>query len=156
MTWPIHEKIQRLLKERKHRKKDLAAALGIAPQTMTDICKGRSAVTLSHLRGLVRFFGIRADFWLADSRENPSPSDHLERVRDDDLRQLEALGILGTDSWRRSLARVQGCVTRHREAWEREFGPMTAEDAALLGLQTADNQTAGSVASEQPAASPGS
>jgi len=77
MAWPIHEKIQRLLKERKKRKKDLASHLNIAPQTMTDICKGRSAVTLQHLRGIMSFFGLRADYWMDDSREEPNESDRL-------------------------------------------------------------------------------
>jgi len=135
MSWPIHEKIQRHLKERKHRKKDLAAALGIAPQTMTDICKGRSAVTLSHLRGLVRFFRLRSDYWLDESREDPSPADELDRVRNEDLRQLEALGLLGGESWRRTISRMQNFVARRREQWEQDFGAMSPEDARMLGLQ---------------------
>ena len=84
----IEEKIRRLLAERSRRKKDLAAFLGIAPQTMTDICKGRSAVTLPHLKGLVRFFELRADYWLDDGRDEPGPLDRLEVLDNENLAQL--------------------------------------------------------------------
>ena len=42
----IHEKISALLEQRRLKKRDLARALGVSPQTATDICKGRSAITL--------------------------------------------------------------------------------------------------------------
>ena len=89
MTMPIHEKIQKQLRQRRQRKKDLAAFLGIAPQTMTDICKGRSAVTLSHLRRLVDYFDLRADFWLDDSREEPALLDDSSLFSREDLALLE-------------------------------------------------------------------
>ena len=74
----IAEKINAVLAERGLLKRDLARALGISPQTATDICKGRSAVTLPHLRSLVRFFGLRPDFWLDDSRLEPGAADEVD------------------------------------------------------------------------------
>lgn len=132
MTWPIHEKIQRLLKARKFKKKELAAHLGIAPQTMTDICKGRSAVTLRHLRGLVSFFGIRADYWMDESRENPGSFDLIHVVSDEDLRRFEELGVLDAPAWERTLARVRSFLARHHGAWEEEYGSFTPEEARIL------------------------
>lgn len=90
MAFPIHEKIELQLSLSRRRKKDLASFLGIAPQTMTDICKGRSAVTLTHLRGLVRYFGLRGTYWLDDERRDPQPLERLELFDDSDLRHLEA------------------------------------------------------------------
>lgn len=74
----IHEKITALLGQRHLRKRDLAKALGVSPQTATDICKGRSAITLPHLRNLVAFFGLRPDFWLDDDKLLPDVTDHCK------------------------------------------------------------------------------
>ena len=71
----IHEKIAALLEQRHLKKRDLARALGVSPQTATDICKGRSAITLPHLRNLVAYFELRADFWIDDQRLLPDAGD---------------------------------------------------------------------------------
>ncbi len=134
MLYPIHEKIQHLLRKRKIRKKDLASHLGIAPQTMTDICQGRSSVTLKHLRGLVSFFGIRADYWIDDFRLEPEPRDYFKVLPDEDLQQMEALGIIGSPNWKSTLARVQYFIGMNRELWESHFGKVSVEDSRLLGL----------------------
>ncbi|MEZ5988670.1 MAG: XRE family transcriptional regulator [Planctomycetota bacterium] len=134
MTWPIHEKITRLLKERRQKKKDLAAHLGIAPQTMTDICKGRSAVTLSHLKGLVTFFGLRADWWLDEDREEPSPFDRTGEIGDEDLRRLEQLGLGDAKALERTLHKVRAFLGRHRGQWEEENGSFTPEEARILEI----------------------
>lgn len=134
MTWPIHEKIQRLLKDRKLKKKDLAAHLGIAPQTMTDICKGRSAVTLNHLRGLVSYFRIRADYWIDDDRETPGAFDMLGVVSEEDLRNFENLGVLDAQAWDETMHKVRSFLERHRGLWEDENGPFSRDEAAILSL----------------------
>lgn len=138
MTWPIHHKIQRLLKERKQRKKDLAAFLGIAPQTMTDICKGRSAVTLQHLRGIIRYFRIRADFWLDDSREHPETLDQYELVSDSELRQFEQLEIPSIAALSQTLAATRQFVLKHRKAWEQQFDGLDSGVARTLGIRQLD------------------
>ncbi len=135
MTWPIHEKVQRLLKDRKLKKKDLAAHLGIAPQTMTDICKGRSAVTLSHLRGLVSFFHIRADYWIDESREKPGAFDLIGTVSDEDIRDFEHLGVFAAPAWERTLQKVRSFLKRHRGTWEEENGAYTPEEASILEIR---------------------
>ncbi len=73
----IHEKIVAQLEQRKLKKRDLARALSVSPQTATDICKGRSAITLPHLRNLVLYFGLRADYWLDESKLLPDASDKV-------------------------------------------------------------------------------
>ena len=73
----IHEKITALLEQRRLKKRDLARALNVSPQTATDICKGRSAITLPHLRNLITFFEVRAEFWLDDERLVPEDVDRL-------------------------------------------------------------------------------
>jgi plasmid maintenance system antidote protein VapI len=135
MTWPIHQKIQRLLKDRKLKKKDLAAHLGIAPQTMTDICKGRSAVTLNHLRGLVSFFCIRADYWIDESREHPGAFDLTSMVSDEDIRSFEDLGVLDAPAWERTLYKVRSFLKRHSGVWEEENGSFTPEEARILEIR---------------------
>ena len=74
----IHEKITALLEQRRLKKRDLARALGVSPQTATDICKGRSAITLPHLRNLISYFEVRAEFWLDDDRLAPIEIDQLD------------------------------------------------------------------------------
>lgn len=138
MTWPIHQKIQRLLKERKQRKKDLAAFLGIAPQTMTDICKGRSAVTLQHLRGIMRYFRIRADFWLDDSRKNPGTLDQYELVSDSELRQFEQLDIRNVAALSKTLSALRQFILKDRAAWDLQFGGLDKDVAGTLGIRPLD------------------
>jgi plasmid maintenance system antidote protein VapI len=82
MAHPLHEKIEHALAQRGLLKRDLARALSVSPQTATDICKGRSAVTLPHLRGLVALFGLRADYWLDDSRLASLPGDEVQPLRE--------------------------------------------------------------------------
>ena len=82
MPHPLHAKIEHALQQRGLLKRDLARALSVSPQTATDICKGRSAVTLPHLRGLVAYFGLRADYWLDDERLAPLASDEVAPGRE--------------------------------------------------------------------------
>lgn len=132
MSSSIHQKIVAQLTESNVRKKDLAAALGISPQTMTDVCKGRSAVTLKHLRGLVRFFGLRPTYWLDDEREEPAPFDRFDTVPDRMLRQIEALGLFDFLSLQEVLRKVQRFVETHRSQWEALFGPLEERERQLL------------------------
>src|SRR5690606_26992087 len=93
----IADKINLVLAQRRMLKRDLARALGVAPQTATDICKGRSAVTLPHLRKLCELFQLRADYWLDDARLEPGPADRLQPGLERNLAGLAELGLLSLD-----------------------------------------------------------
>ncbi len=133
MSWSIQQKLRFLIRERRIYKKDLARYLGISPQTMTDICAGKSSITLPHLRGLIRFFGIRADWWLDDDREAPEAWDHLKHHDARDLAELDLLGLLGP-GWRGRLRKIQSFLIEHRDLWEKTFGPPSPHEALLLGF----------------------
>lgn len=134
MAFPIHDKIQLQLKLRGRRKKDLAAFLGIAPQTMTDICKGRSAVTLMHLKGLIRFFDLRASYWLDDLREEPAPFDRVDLFDNVDMRRLEQVLLQPTGA--ENAARELSANMQTRELQLREAG-ITAPVALNQAIQRA-------------------
>jgi transcriptional regulator with XRE-family HTH domain len=135
MSRPIHEKINQLLTERGQKKKDLAKALGISPQTMTDIVKGRSSVTLSHLKGLVRFFDLRADYWIDDEREAPDEHDLQSRLAagrtDGDSARA---GILRT-SQQKFLQKLRSFIQTHLDEWNRFSGPLDRQEKELLGIR---------------------
>lgn len=144
MSRPIYEKINRLLTERGQKKKDLAKALGISPQTMTDIVKGRSSVTLSHLKGLVRFFDLRADYWIDDEREDPVETDNQghAHVNASDARTTDARaegandrgGILRTGQ-QRFITKLRSFVLSNQDAWIRFHGPLERQEKELLGIR---------------------
>lgn len=142
MGRPIHEKINLLLTERGQKKKELAKALGISPQTMTDITKGRSSVTLQHLRGLVRFFNLRADYWLDDERDAPADHDQPPAAS----AALAAAGEVRRDNDGRAtfqrapnppdlMDKMRTFVRAHQEDWERTFGPIKPQEREVLGLR---------------------
>jgi transcriptional regulator with XRE-family HTH domain len=125
----IHEKITALLEQRRLKKRDLARALGVSPQTATDICKGRSAITLPHLRNLVAFFELRADFWLDDERLLPEPTDRVGLGPA--VAASPALGRLLDD---RLLRAIRTFLDRHRSEFLAAFPDLPAEDRAFLGV----------------------
>lgn len=128
----IHEKITALLEQRRLKKRDLARALGVSPQTATDICKGRSAITLPHLRNLVTFFEVRAEFWLDHERELP---DDLDRVaRTSQANALARSGLAHVEDPERVLAMLRNFVQRHRAEFLAQFPDLSAAERRLLGL----------------------
>ena len=139
MGRPIHEKINLLLTERGQKKKELAKALGISPQTMTDITKGRSSVTLQHLRGLVRFFNLRADYWLDDERDAPGDTDNQTAAatagsgdtgvrREPDNRPA----FLRAPNSSEFMDKMRTFLRSHQEEWDRTFGPIKPQERELL------------------------
>lgn len=90
----IPDKIESQLRSRRIPKRTLAQALGLAPQTLSDICRGRSAVTLPHLQALIRFFGLRAEFWLDEELLEPRPYDHLGFELERKVGELHRVGLL--------------------------------------------------------------
>ena len=128
----IHEKITALLEQRRLKKRDLARALGVSPQTATDICKGRSAITLPHLRNLVAFFEVRPDFWLDHDRRLPDELDRVTRGARSDA--LARSGIALIEDPERFLARLRNLVQRHRVEFLAQFPDLTAAERRLLGL----------------------
>jgi plasmid maintenance system antidote protein VapI len=129
----IHEKIVAQLEQRHLKKRDLARALGVSPQTATDICKGRSAITLPHLRNLVAFFELRADFWIDDQRLTPDASD---RVQSNGISNeaLARSGLLAIDDIERFIRRLRALVSEHRQSFKARNPDLTAAEKQVLGL----------------------
>ena len=128
----IHEKITALLEQRRLKKRDLARALGVSPQTATDICKGRSAITLPHLRNLVSFFEVRADFWLDDVRLLPESADRVGG-----LRAAEALahtGLLQVSDPEHLLRTIRSFLSRYQAEFLATCPDLEPEARRLLGL----------------------
>jgi plasmid maintenance system antidote protein VapI len=139
----IHEKIVALLEQRRLKKRDLARALGVSPQTATDICKGRSAITLPHLRNLVTFFEVSAEFWLDDDRLVPEAMDQLgQRGAAQKLAQAGLHQLADPEQW---LRRVRAFVQRHRAEFLAAFPDLTPAERRLLGLVEADHGSVGQI-----------
>ncbi len=140
----IHEKITALLEQRRLKKRDLARALGVSPQTATDICKGRSAITLPHLRNLVAFFEVRADFWLDDERLLPEPTDRVGGTR-----AAEAIaqgGLAQVSDPEKLLSAVRTFVTRHRDDFLASHPDLDPTARRFLGLHEPEGDAAVRVA----------
>ena len=140
----IHEKITALLEQRRLKKRDLARALGVSPQTATDICKGRSAITLPHLRNLVTFFEVRAEFWLDDDRLVPGDTDQLGNRGAIDA--LARTGLAQIADPERLLRRLRTFVQRHRAEFLTAFPDLTPAERRLLGLAEPDTGSIGHIA----------
>ncbi|MGE0143877.1 MAG: transcriptional regulator [Planctomycetota bacterium] len=130
----IAEKINTVLSQRGMLKRDLARALDIAPQTATDICKGRSAVTIKHLRRLVDVFGLRADYWLDESRLEPVGSDEVQAGFEGKIQGLVGSGLLRLEDPAGLFSRLLELAQEHRAEFLRRFGTPRADEAHLLGL----------------------
>lgn len=128
----IHEKITALLEQRRLKKRDLARALGVSPQTATDICKGRSAITLPHLRNLISFFEVRAEFWLEDDRLAPIEIDRL--VRKGAAEAITRSGLLEIEDPERLVSRLSGFVQSRRDDFLAAHPDLTTNEQKLLGL----------------------
>jgi transcriptional regulator with XRE-family HTH domain len=124
----IHEKITALLEQRRLKKRDLARALGVSPQTATDICKGRSAITLPHLRNLVGFF---EDLDRLAARGSASA--------------LARAGVMQLTDPERFLRRLRTFVQHHRGAFVAMFPDLTQVERRLLGLAEEEVGTVGRV-----------
>lgn len=154
----IHEKITALLEQRRLKKRDLARALGISPQTATDICKGRSAITLPHLRNLVSFFEVSAAFWLDDARLTPEEVDRVGARASPPAGSATgssagsptgsaALPVPDPD---RLLRRLRAFVQRHRAEFLATFPDLSGPERRLLGLGEPEPGTVGQIASASP------
>jgi len=132
MGRPINRKIERLLQERDFDRNDLAKSLGITGQNLQDILKGRTAVNVQVLKGLVRFFGLRADYWVDDGREDPTPGDLAEPVEEGTRENLERLGLEMPRESGSFKEKVQAFIRNHPEEWATQFGPLTREELELL------------------------
>lgn len=141
----IHEKIVAQLEQRKLKKRDLARALEVSPQTATDICKGRSAITLPHLRNLVRYFGLRADFWLDDQKLLPDAADKVAAPTGAEPVARPGLGQLADPT--RFLQRVRSLVAEHRREFVARNPDLTEVERTILGLSDAPNGSLGRVGS---------
>ena len=144
----IHEKITALLAQRRLKKRDLARALGVSPQTATDICKGRSAITLPHLRNLISFFEIRAEFWLDDDRLEPVEIDQLSRRGAADA--ISRAGLLDLEDPARFVTRLRAFAQQNREVVEAAIPDLTPAERRLLGLADAARGVVGKIDDSDP------
>lgn len=147
----IHEKITALLEQRRLKKRDLARALGVSPQTATDICKGRSAITLPHLRNLISFFEVRAEFWLDDDRLVPEELDRL--AARGSATALARSGLTQVQDPERFLRRLRTFVQQHRTEFLAAFPDLTLPERRLLGLAESETGTVGKIVGGQTAES---
>lgn len=139
----IHEKITALLEQRRLKKRDLARALGVSPQTATDICKGRSAITLPHLRNLISFFEVRSEFWLDDERLTPAEIDLLEHKKA--AQALARSGLLRLEDPERLMQRLKAFVQSHREHFLSSYSDLTDAERRLLGLSDTEKGMVGQI-----------
>lgn len=130
----IHQKINHLLAQRGLRQRELAAALGISPQTATDLCKGRSQVTLAHLRRLIEFFGLRCDYWLDDTRLEPVAADQMVPALSRKLQELADTWLLHCDEPARLVVRLLAFATEHQQQYIEQFGALGPDEKRLLGF----------------------
>lgn len=137
----IHEKISALLEQRRLKKRDLARALGVSPQTATDICKGRSAITLPHFRNLVTFFEVRAEFWLDDNRLVPEAWD---RATSQGITEaLARAGLFQISDPEQLLRHLRAFVQKHRAEFLAACPDLTADERRFLGLQSGEHGSMG-------------
>lgn len=104
----------------------------MSPQTATDICKGRSAITLPHLRNLIAFFEVRAEFWLDDERLVPEDLDRL--AARGAAAALARAGFAQLPDPERFLRRVRTFVLQHRAEFAASFPDLDPTERRLLGL----------------------
>lgn len=147
----IHEKITALLEQRRLKKRDLARALGVSPQTATDICKGRSAITLPHLRNLISYFEVRAEFWLDDDRLTPIEIDQL--ARRGAAEALIRTGMLDIEDPQHLMERVRAFVQQQRDSFLSSFPDLTAAEQRLLGLAAPESGVVGKIGGSEMGAS---
>lgn len=140
----IHEKIVAQLEQRHLKKRDLARALGVSPQTATDICKGRSAITLPHLRNLVAYFELRADFWIDEQKLLPDASDRVQSS--DHQTTIARSGLLRIPDVERFIHRVRTLVNEHQKDFLARYPDLSAEERQLLGLPDVGHGVVGRIA----------
>lgn len=130
----LHEKIEHALAQRGLLKRDLARALAVSPQTATDICKGRSAVTLPHLRGLVALFGLRADYWLDDARLAPVASDDVAPEREQKFAAFLASEVSAVADPSALCNRLLGFARERRDEFAARYENLADDERAALNL----------------------
>lgn len=141
----IHEKIVAQLEQRRLKKRDLARALGVSPQTATDICKGRSAITLPHLRNLVAFFELRADFWIDDQKLLPEVGDRVPPAGSQQESMLRS-GLLQVADIERFLQRMRSLAAEHQRDFLARNPDLSVEEKRVLGFVDAGTGAVGRVA----------
>ena len=132
MARAINKKIAKLLKERGFKKKDLAEAMGISVQALNDILEGRTQITVSGLKALVKFFGIRADYWINDEKNEPTREDFLENHLEFSEETLKKYGIKIPTTGKSFGLKIKQFILEHPEEWTAQFGPLTREEMEIL------------------------
>lgn len=151
MVHPLPDKIERELAHRGLLKRDLAKALGVSPQTATDICKGRSAVTLPHLRRLVEWLGLRADYWLDDARGTPDAADRVCAETDVKVRALHEADAFAAESPAALLTQLREFARERADEFVARFPNASDDVRRQLGLPARSMGQVGAVAAERSA-----
>jgi hypothetical protein len=97
----------------------------------------------------VRFFDLRADYWIDDEREDPVESDIQSHMADARPDGPDHSGILRT-SQGRFQQKLRSFILSHREEWERYHGPLDRQEKELLGIrEETDSELKGEPVGEQ-------
>ena len=140
MGRPINKKIESLLRERDFNQKDLANTLGISSQSLQEIIKGRTTVNVPVIQGLVRFFKLRADYWVDDQKDDPTPNDVIGGTSGTDQKANERLGLSIPQDSAGFKKKVEAFIKNHPEEWATQFGPLTREELDLLEEKTPEQE----------------
>jgi hypothetical protein len=91
----------------------------------------------------VRFFNLRADYWLDDERDGPGSTDLQSAA------EVTFAALPGVDGRREEprpafvrapnngelMDKMRSFLKSHEGEWERTFGPMKPQEKELLGLR---------------------
>ena len=139
MVRRIGEKINRALQRLGRKKRELAHALGISPQAVSDLATGRTLPSIPHLEALVGFTGLRAEYWLDDDRLDPDPSDLAAVATREKLAGLARCGLLQTPDPGGLFARLRVFLAAAREPYAARFGEPLPEELRALGWAPRDS-----------------
>lgn len=70
----IADQINDLLKNQKRRQADLARALGVRANTVSEWCKGRHDVSASYYPKIAEFFGVSLDYLITGNEPRGAPA----------------------------------------------------------------------------------
>ena len=76
----IADQINDLLKTQKRRQADLARALGVRANTVSEWCKGRHDVSASYYPKIAEFFGVSLDYLITGKEPRGAPVAPVQQI----------------------------------------------------------------------------
>ncbi len=76
----IADQINDLLKTQKRRQADLARALGVRANTVSEWCKGRHDVSASYYPKIAEFFGVSLDYLITGKEPRGAPAAPVQQI----------------------------------------------------------------------------